>query len=316
MITVTSTGVNSSILEYTNNELYANILDAIHQFVITHGQTYADTTSAPQTAGAYSYNRAYKCLNVDGITYKQMVIGVYTLVYSGICVRTMENYDESTHLLTNPNAFPDLISYGHQRMSATALIAPQNGRLYLFANNRFYFHYHTGTGGSGSLIGSGGEGVFEIEPANIVDETPHHMQINSYLATGGFNATFQNICAPVRTFSQTGSAAAISNRMCTPAGAQGVTMNYMSIAISSKPSPLGTVIKHQVFDPTVLFDYVTTPYVKGKIYCFKVFTTNTGVVGDIFRVKCDSNYFLSTTGTDKDQFIMRHTTFGTFAVPL
>lgn len=90
----------------------------------------------------------------------------------------------------------------------------------------------------------------------------------------------------------------------------------MFVSISSFPSPVGTVIKHQIYDPTIVLDCDSQMWVKGKVCCLKVFTTNTGVIGDIFRVKCDANYFLSTTGTDKDWFLIRMATSGTFAVPL
>lgn len=112
----------------------------------------------------------------------------------------------------------DYISYV-QRMSANTTLTDNNGRLYLFANERFFFMYHSGTACIGSYSGSGGEGVFEIDRANLQDTTPSHFWMNSYLATGANNANYYYMISPVRTFSKTGITASYYNRFCTPVGA-------------------------------------------------------------------------------------------------
>jgi len=60
----------------------------------------------------------------------------------------------------------------------------------------------------------------------------------------------------------------------------------------------------------------TSLYVKGRLCGIKTFTLGTGVNGDIFKVKCDSNHFLDVNGTLKDFYIIRHALLGSFGIPM
>lgn len=37
MITLTTTGVNSAVLEYTNGETYTNLMIQVNAFIVAHG---------------------------------------------------------------------------------------------------------------------------------------------------------------------------------------------------------------------------------------------------------------------------------------
>jgi len=318
-VTQTSSGDNSAFIEYTAGSTYTEILTEVQTFLVAHGWTKEDASF--WDAGSNKCVMTYKAVNKDATTYKYIQIGYYdTTGYSFYC-KVYEGYNSTTKIGTNLAYYSD----NHALWSQAITLASHNGRLHLFASERYFFMLNIGTV-IGSSTGNGGIGCFEFSVANDGDNTPHFAWMNSYLATSNYkpSTSYSNyyVLCPPRTAKYTGAQATYYNRMCTPIGhwgGEGVsTTNYfdMNGTIPSNPPPFGATVKHHVFDIIASFDNTTNRYVKGKMFGLKAFTTNIGANGDIFRVACDSDMFLDNGGTDLDHFIIKQGTYGSFGIPL
>ena len=309
-ISLNSTGPNSAMIEYSN-DTWQNLMNLIDTFLTGHGWTQTkDTFVYSGMTGA----RVYEALDKDPATKKTMVVAYLNTGFLGTII--FESFNPAGTTGVNMAFYSGTIAspgYYCQVLNPTT----QNGRLHLFATNHWFLMFNIGYS-VGTAYGASFNGCVEFTKANEGDNTPNHAFVTGYYLAGEDAGGYYTVC-PVKTFANTGGAAAYYNRICTPAGSWGYpTATSQKIMIPKNPPPFGTTLKHQVHDMSVAMDCLSTSqtYVKGKMYGIKVFTTSGAVSGDVFTAKCDSDFFLDLSGTDTDHFIIKNTEGACYGIPL
>lgn len=306
-ISLNVTGSNSAMIEYSN-DTWDNMLDLIDGFVTSHGWTKI-SDDASGASGMTGAAKAYKSLNNDGVTEKQIIIGEETSKPNIYAVENFNPADSTYENLPWQNNDSD--------WQQDFKITIETGRLHVFCTNRWLLFFNVTGTKAGSLVGNGFSGVVELTKANEGDNTPDHFFVNSYLMAGRYNTSFYGTLCPVRTFQNIESAAAYGSRICTPVGCWGrYGSDYSDVLVPNNASPFGATLKHQIHEMTGVLDLSDQGYVKGRIFGIKVFTTNGAVNGDIFTVKCGTDFFMDPSGTDTEHFVVRNSTGSCFGIPV
>jgi len=321
--TLSALGTNSAVIDYSSNAAPGTVLSLTASFLAAHGWEYIPSFTQGSTAGAEQARYAFRSLLLDGVNYKYMYI-CYNSTYATYDVFTATNITGSTTTLTVTNK-----SYVPANSVEQQYTWAGPGKFYLFATNRFFafIHYGANAANYGSNPGNGLTGVFEVEPANLADPQKIYSTVwlNTYKLTGlAVNSPFYygQVVTPPITRLYTGVGASNTTKITTPIGEWGLKCTTNIGDLMSKAIPAATSLfnpgKHQIHEMTLVYDTESAPYhyVKGRLCGIKTFTLGTGVNGDIFKVLCDDNHFLDPAGTLKDFYIIRHTTLGSFGIPM
>src|SRR6056297_721684 len=88
-INIQNFGPNSAMIEYSNSD-WVSLMDLIDGFITTHGWTKVSDDASGAT-GVVAPAKAYKSTNSDGVSEKEIIIGL--LNDENLAVLVMENYN-------------------------------------------------------------------------------------------------------------------------------------------------------------------------------------------------------------------------------
>lgn len=320
-VTTQVLGNHTAAIEYTNGDTNADIMAAIHDWLINHGWTTEDTDFWVD-AGSYT-RRTYSALNSDGVTKKYINIAVSLIsTNKEMYIYTGTDYVPSSHTLSNTAWPSDDGTYGPLRLD------PNGGVLYLSAHERWCIaHSQNNTKDPGSYYGSAFIGCLETKPTTPGDDNtavpPQHWANGAMLAGTLGASSWQQVIGI--TYSNgignggtgTNSPAQYS-QISTVFGAWGrSTKSQSNFLKTGVVNPLTQ--NYEAVDMTVIhdFEHASGSYVKGKIFGLKAVTGGIGQLGDTLKVAVDANFFCDPNGTLTDHFLLTNTFNNTrHAIPL
>jgi len=298
-LTVTNIGSNSTMIDYSATTT-ADMFAAVDTYIKAHGWSSLDTAS--WTSGTYTHVMTYRTYCKDNATYKYAQVAMSNIVLQ---LRVYDGYDTGTKIGTHPcyNSNVDANSV-HYNLTSTP------GTLYLFVTNRYILIKKAND--TSEMVG-----CFELKPVIAANTTPPFAWISGYSFCGQLSYQYTAAVPSTIEFPNTPSSASLNSRITIPIGSWGGGTSLTSYALmSTYSSPFGggqTV--WPVYDMLLSLDNINR-YPHGIFYGIKVTTTNLGVESDILNVKCDSDGFVDSGGTNNPHMILSCVSNSRFVISL
>lgn len=296
---VTSLGSNSCRIDYPVAATLANLMDTVETWITAHGWAVYD-------ASAGTSAKAYRALNLDGSTYKYIVLDYSASGY--IKMKVYESWNSGTHAGTNLAFQSDGANYC-QRVNLSA-----GATLYLYAQAAYLLSTNVISGVVGSSTGNAFCGCVEVTRDN-----PEDTVAAGYPCFGWVNGYF--IFAPVYCFisprlrdGTTGANAGSYNFVSTilgfsgfmgEAGSPASMYKYMPSFVnawSAKNWALEMRVGKLMTDGG--YTWSTSPEIKGRLLGLKLITKSTGTQGDAIQIKVDATGFPDPNGTLTDHWVL------------
>lgn len=315
--TATALGANSVAINYSVNSTKAEVLQAISDFLTTHGWAVHDAAAGTNAV-------AFKADNADGVSRKFMVVDTNTDNF--LLTKVYEDWNATTHVGTN------LAYQSDATAKAQQLSLSNSGYVYVFATARYaLFLTKKNDGALGDSVHNSFSGICEISkdnPDEVAGQFPIYAFVNGghMMGHNNVNPNYPMCFALPRT-----KAGKVAADACSPMSVSclaGITVvsnsdsSYkLSTMLPSQPNPWSVDSHNFVFTPFAVETNRNvsggTPFnIRGRFYGLKILSNQLGSVFDLATIKVDGESFYSPVGTDQDHHVLSTNQNNRFAIPV